>query len=155
MKQAALALLALAATAAASSASPPLAGHPALDRTRAPAPAMKTPLTARLGDPAAGRRIVVDRTVGTCLLCHTGPFPEPHLHGSIGPSLADVGSRLSAGQIRLRLVEPARAEPASVMPSFRATGGLRRVGQPWRGRPILTDQQIEDVVAFLTTLRTP
>ena len=143
-----LALLTLAATAA-SSAPPPLAA------TSDRAPALNTPLTARPGDPAAGRRIVVDRTAGTCLLCHTGPFPDPHLHGSIGPSLADAGSRLSAGQIRLRLVEPARAEPDSVMPSFRATSGLHRVGQPWRGRPILTDQQIEDVVAFLATLRSP
>ena len=118
-------------------------------------PTLDTPLTARPGNPDNGRRIVLDRATSACLLCHSGPFPAPHLQGSIGPSLAGVGSRLSPSEIRLRLVDPARFNPDTVMPAYHVTTGLTRVGQPWQGKPVLTAEQIEDVVAFLTTLREP
>ncbi len=118
-------------------------------------PTLNTPLTARLANPDNGRRIVLDRATSACLLCHSGPFPAPHLQGSIGPSLAGVGSRLSPSEIRLRLVDPARFNPDTVMPAYHVTTGLTRVGQPWQGKPVLTAEQIEDVVAFLTTLREP
>jgi L-cysteine S-thiosulfotransferase len=117
--------------------------------------AIDTPLTSQPGDPARGRGIVESRQLGACLLCHSGPFPEPHLQGSIGPSLAEVGSRLSAGQIRLRLVDARKLNPETVMPPYYVVDGLLRVGQAWRGKPALSAQQIEDVVAFLTTLRAP
>ncbi len=118
-------------------------------------PTIDSPLTASPGNPDHGRRIVLDRATSACLLCHSGPFPAPHLQGSIGPSLAGVGTRLSPGEIRLRLVDPARFNPDTVMPAYHATTGLTRVGQPWQGKPVLTAEQIEDVVAFLTTLREP
>lgn len=105
------------------------------------------------GDPAHGAAIVQDRATSACLLCHSGPFPAPHLQGTIGPLLDGVGSRLSAGEIRLRIAEPARANPDTVMPGYYVTQGLNRVGMPWQGKTILTAQQIEDVVAFLATLR--
>ena len=105
------------------------------------------------GDAARGRAIVMDRAVSACLLCHSGPFPAPHLQGNIGPSLDDAGSRLTADQIRQRLVDPGRTNPDTVMPAYGRTEDLTRVGPAWRGRPILTPAQIEDVVAFLTTLR--
>jgi L-cysteine S-thiosulfotransferase len=114
-----------------------------------------TPLSPDPGDPAAGRRIVLDRAVSACLLCHAGPFPAPHLQGSIGPDLTGVGSRLSAAQIRLRISDPAKLDPDTVMPSYYVKDGLNRVGQAWQGKTILTGQQIEDVVAFLATLRSP
>ena len=117
--------------------------------------ALDTPLTAQPGDPARGRQIVENRQLSACLLCHSGPFPEPHLQGTVGPSLDGVGSRLSSGEIRLRLVDPAKLNPNTVMPSYNAVDGLTRVGQAWRGKPVLTAQQIEDVVAFLATLRAP
>ncbi len=113
------------------------------------------PLTDQPGNAANGRRIVLERTLSACLLCHSGPFPAPHLQGSIGPSLAGVGLRLSPDEIRLRLVDPARFNPDTVMPAYHLTTGLTRVGQPWQGKPVLTAEQIEDVVAFLTTLRDP
>jgi sulfur-oxidizing protein SoxX len=113
------------------------------------------PLTATPGDPEAGRRIVADRALSACLLCHAGPFPAPHLHGGIGPTLEGVGDRLTPGEIRLRLVDPRRANPDTVMPAYFVTEGLHRVGPAWAGKPILTARQIEDVVAFLTTLRDP
>ncbi len=113
------------------------------------------PLTATPGDPEAGRRIVADRALSACLLCHAGPFPAPHLQGGIGPTLEGVGTRLTPGEIRLRLVDPRRVNPDTVMPAYFVTEGLHRVGPAWAGKPILTVRQIEDVVAFLTTLRDP
>jgi len=114
-----------------------------------------TPLTTHQGDSVSGRRIVLDRQLSACLLCHAGPFPAPHLQGTIGPNLDGVGSRLSDGQIRLRVVDAARVNPDTVMPSYYLSTGLNRVGGQWQGRTILTAEQIEDVVAFLTTLRSP
>ena len=119
------------------------------------ADAVDTPLTSQSGDPVRGRQIVENRQTGACLLCHSGPFPEPHLQGTIGPSLAGVGSRLSAGQIRLRLIDAREQNPDTIMPPYYVTDGLNRVGHAWQGRPALNAQQIEDVVAFLTTLREP
>ena len=117
--------------------------------------AMDTPLTAQQGDPARGRLIVENRQVSACLLCHSGPFPQPHLQGTIGPSLDGVGSRLSVGQIRLRLMDARKLNPDTVMPPYYVVDGLNRVGHAWQGRTALSAQQIEDVVAFLTTLRAP
>ena len=117
--------------------------------------AMDTPLTAQPGDPARGGQIVENRQLSACLLCHAGPFPAPHLQGTIGPSLEGVGSRLSAGQIRLRLIDARKLNPDTVMPPYYVVDGLNRAGRAWQGRPALSAQQIEDVVAFLTTLRAP
>jgi sulfur-oxidizing protein SoxX len=111
------------------------------------------PLTGHPGDPARGRQIVMSRQVGTCLLCHTGPFPEERFQGTIGPDLAGVASRLSEAQIRLRLVDAAISNPNTVMPAYYVVDRLSRVGKPWQGRPVLSAEQMEDVVAFLVTLR--
>jgi sulfur-oxidizing protein SoxX len=110
-------------------------------------------LTGRPGDPARGRAVVVNRQVGLCLLCHSGPFPEERFQGTIGPDLAGVGARWSEGQIRLRLVDGRRLNPDTIMPSYYVAEGLTRVAPAWRGKPVITAEQIEDVVAFLTTLR--
>jgi L-cysteine S-thiosulfotransferase len=115
--------------------------------------AIPVPLTAAPGDPARGRTIVATRQVGLCLLCHSGPFPEERFQGDIGPDLRGVGTRLSEGEIRLRLVDSRWINPASIMPSYYRTQGLNRVAPAMRGRPVLTAEQIEDVVAFLTKLR--
>ena len=105
------------------------------------------------GDPARGRAIVADRQVGLCLLCHSGPFPEERFQGTIGPDLNGVAARLSEGQIRLRIVDPSRTNPDSVMPAYFRTEGLARVTPSLRGKPILSAEQIEDVIAFLSTLK--
>ena len=112
-------------------------------------------LTGQPGDPVRGRATVLDLHGSTCLLCHGGPFPEVRFQGTIGPSLAGVGDRLSEGQIRLRLVDASVANPETVMPRFYAVTGLTRVAAAYAGRPVLEAGQIEDVVAFLTTLRGP
>lgn len=115
--------------------------------------AIPAPLTATPGDAARGRAIVTSRQTGLCLLCHGGPFPEERFQGNVATSLAGAGSRSTAGQLRLRIVDSRRLNPASPMPAFHRTEGLQRVGPAWRGQPILDAQQVEDVVAFLQTLR--
>ena len=110
-------------------------------------------LTGTKGDSARGRSIIANRQVGLCLLCHSGPFPEERFQGTIGPDLNGVAARLSEGQIRLRIVDPARTNADSVMPSYFRTEGLTRVAPSLRGKPILSAEQIEDVVAFLMTLK--
>jgi len=105
------------------------------------------------GDAARGRAIVTQRQAGLCLLCHSGPFPEERFQGTLAPDLAGVGSRWSEGQLRLRVVDSRRANPATLMPSYHRVDGLTRVGAPWSGRPVLTPQEVEDVVALLRTLR--
>jgi L-cysteine S-thiosulfotransferase len=110
-------------------------------------------LTGAAGDPAAGRKIVLDRHVGLCLLCHSGPFPEERFQGELAPNLSGVGARLSAGQIRLRIVDASRVNPNTIMPPYFRTDNLQRVAPAHRGKTVLTAQQIEDVVAFLVTLK--
>ena len=115
--------------------------------------AIPASLTGRDGDPARGRTIVLDRRLGGCLLCHNGPFPEEKFQGTLAPDLSGSGSQWSAGQLRLRLVDASRLNPDTVMPPYYRVDDLSRVGKSWAGQPILTAEQIEDVVAFLETLR--
>jgi sulfur-oxidizing protein SoxX len=115
--------------------------------------AIPVPLTDKPGDPARGRAIVASRQVGLCLLCHAGPFPEEKFQGNLAPNLTGAGSRWTEGQLRLRLVDARRINPATIMPPYYRVDDLTRVGASWRGKPVLTAEQIEDVVAFLATLR--
>jgi sulfur-oxidizing protein SoxX len=109
-------------------------------------------LTGAKGDPARGRAIVANRQVGLCLLCHSGPFPEERFQGNLAPDLRGAGTRSSEGQLRARIVDSGRMNPATIMPAYHRTDGLVRVAPAWRGKPILSAEQIEDVVAFLKTL---
>ena len=111
------------------------------------------PLTSQPGDVARGRAIVVQRQVGTCLLCHSGPFAEERTPGNVAASLAGAGSRWTAAQLRLRIADARRVNPSSVMPSFSSRDANQRVGAAWAGKTILDAQQVEDVVAFLLTLK--
>jgi len=115
--------------------------------------AIPVSLTGAPGDPARGRAIVASRQTGLCLLCHSGPFPDERFQGTLAPDLSGAGSRSSEGQLRLRMVDSTRVNPATIMPSYYRIEGLTRVGQAWQGRPVLSAEQIEDVVAFLATLR--
>ncbi|WP_044538509.1 sulfur oxidation c-type cytochrome SoxX [Bradyrhizobium sp. LTSP885] len=109
-------------------------------------------LTGTKGDVTRGRALIVERS-STCILCHSGPFPEQAFQGDLAPSLAGSGGRWSEGQLRLRLVDASRLNAATIMPSYYRVDGLTRVGTSWRGRPILSAEQIEDIVAYLATLR--
>jgi len=110
-------------------------------------------LTGAPGDPVRGRVIVASRQVGLCLLCHSGPFPEERFQGELAPDLRGAGARWSEGQLRLRIVDSSRINPASIMPAYHRTDGLTRVAPAFRSKPILSAEQIEDVVAYLTTLK--
>lgn len=109
-------------------------------------------LEGAVGDATRGRAIVASRQTGLCLLCHSGPIPEERFQGNLAPDLAGAGKRWSADQLRLRLVDPRRLNPDSIMPAYYRTEGLTRVGLAWQGKPLLSAQQIEDVVAYLVTL---
>jgi L-cysteine S-thiosulfotransferase len=115
--------------------------------------AIPNPLTGAPGDPVRGRAIVADRGRGLCLLCHPAPIPEERFQGNLAPSLAGVGARLTPGQLRLRLVDSRRLNPDSLMPAYFSTAGLVGVADAWQERPILRAEEIEDVVAYLATLK--
>lgn len=116
---------------------------------------MPSPLTDTPGDATRGRAIVANRQLGLCLLCHTGPIPEERFQGSLAPDLGGAGSRWSAAQLRARLVDPGRFNPNTIMPAYYKTEGLNRVQPALQGKTILNAQQIEDVVAYLQTLKSP
>jgi sulfur-oxidizing protein SoxX len=109
-------------------------------------------LTGAPGDASRGRALVLDRT-STCILCHSGPFPETRFQGDLAPSLATAGNRWTTSQLRLRLVDASKFNPATIMPSYYRIDGLERVAPAWRGKPILSAAQIEDIVAFLSAQR--
>lgn len=111
------------------------------------------PLSATPGDPARGRAIVADRQKGLCVLCHSGPFPEVRFQGNLAPDLAGAGARWDEGQLRLRIVDSARLDPQTIMPSYHRIDGLTRVAAQFSGKPIFTADEVEDVVAYLVTLK--
>jgi L-cysteine S-thiosulfotransferase len=115
--------------------------------------AIVEPLQGLTGDAARGRTIVANRQVGLCLLCHAAPIPEERFQGNLSSSLAGVGSRASDGQLRMRLVDARKLNPATIMPSYYRAENLMRVSPALQGRTIFSAQQIEDVVAYLLTLR--
>ena len=115
--------------------------------------AVAGPLTSAPGNADDGRAIVVNRQLGLCLLCHSGPLPEERFQGTLAPSLAGAGTRWSAEQLRLRIMDARQLNPQSIMPAYYSIEGLTRVSPNLQGRTILNAQQIEDVVAFLVTLK--
>ncbi len=115
--------------------------------------AIPASLTGRPGDAARGRAIVANRSTGLCLLCHSGPIAEERFQGDIAPSLAGAGSRWSEGQLRLRIVDGSRLNADTIMPAYYRTGGLQRVARTFEGKTILSAAQVEDVVAYLVTLK--
>ncbi|HYD04448.1 MAG TPA: sulfur oxidation c-type cytochrome SoxX [Reyranella sp.] len=114
---------------------------------------MPRSLTGKPGDPARGRAIVANRTVGLCLLCHNAPIPEERFQGNLAPSLAGAGSRATPAQLRLRVVDASRLNPDTIMPPYYRLDGLERVARNFQDRTILTAEQVEDVVAYLATLK--
>ena len=115
--------------------------------------AIPASLTGTPGDAERGQKIVTNRMVGLCLLCHSGPYPQERFQGNMAPDLKGAGSRSTEGQLRLRIVDGSRINPDTIMPPYYRVEGLTRVAPGFRGKPILTAEQIEDVVAYLMTLR--
>lgn len=115
--------------------------------------AIPASLSGAPGDAERGEKIVTNRQVGLCLLCHSGPYPQERFQGTIAPDLKGAGARWNKGQLRLRIVDAARVNPQTIMPPYYRTDGLNRVAPAFRGKPILSAEQIEDVVAHLMTLK--
>ena len=115
--------------------------------------AIRLPLGGLIGDPARGRMIVLNRQKSFCLLCHSGPFPEERFQGDLAPSLAGAGQRASEGQLRLRMVDSQKVNATSIMPAYHRVDLLSRVAPAFSAKPILTAQEIEDVVALLKGLK--
>jgi sulfur-oxidizing protein SoxX len=111
-------------------------------------------LTAVPADPANGRRVAMNRESGDCVLCHALPdMPASSVHGNVGPPLAGAGSRLNAAELRMRIVDPTRLNPDSVMPAYYRVERLTQVASAYRGIPGLTAREVEDVIAYLQGLR--
>ena len=115
--------------------------------------AIPASLTGAPGDAERGEKIVTNRQVGLCLLCHAGPYPQERFQGTMAPDLKGAGTRSTEGQLRLRIVDASRINRETIMPPYYRVDGLTRVSPGYRGKPILTAEQIEDVVAYLMTLR--
>lgn len=129
------------------------AANPPLAAFEVVGDAIARPLAPGTGDVSRGRRIVIDREVGNCLICHHVPEQSERFQGDLGPDLAGVGNRLSAAQLRLRVVDQTRLNPASIMPAYYRIDGLARVAERYAGKPVLTAEQVEDVVAYLASLK--
>jgi sulfur-oxidizing protein SoxX len=110
-------------------------------------------LTGQPGDPERGHKIVANRSVGLCLLCHTAPIPEERFQGNLAPNLAGTGGRWTTGQLRMRMVDASRLNADTIMPPYYRLTGLQRVAHGFRDKPILSAEQIEDVVAYLASLK--
>lgn len=123
-----------------------------LEAYRVEGDAIPASLGSATGDPARGREVMTGRDAN-CLLCHAVAETGVRFMGDIAPPLSGVGAHLSAGQLRLRIVDQSRLNPDTVMPSYYKVDGLVRVAPAYRGKPVLTAQQIEDVVAYLKTLK--
>lgn len=116
--------------------------------------AIKDPLCGLAGDVQRGSEIATDSGRGNCLACHQLPIPGIEAYGTIGPPLAGIASRLSVPMIRLRVVDSRNINPMSIMPGYyRDPRLINRPGKQYRGRTFLTAQQVEDVIAYLATLK--
>ena len=144
----ALGVAAMVAGLCATAAAEELAAFKVVDESSIPAS-----LTGKPGDAAKGRDVVINRKQGNCLGCHEMPIPEQSFHGKVGPDLAGVAGRYSEGEIRLRVVDPKVLNAATIMPAFYRIEGLHRVDKKFAGKPILSAAEVEDVVAYLMTLK--
>ncbi len=111
--------------------------------------------SAHAGDVDRGRALVADRTQSLCLLCHALTAAGDANQGNLAPPLDAVATRLNAKGLRERIADMRRFNPNTVMPPFRSTEGLRDVAPAWQGRAALTEQQLDDIVAYLGTLAQP
>ena len=144
----ALALPVSAPALAASAAAATAAAEPEAAGTALAAPAAPDPAAI-----ARGAALVASRSQGLCVLCHALPGQPPTEQGTLGPPLAGVGARLSAAQLRERLLAPERFNPGTVMPAYGRSTGLQQVAAGRRGQPLLDAAQIDDVLAWLVSQR--
>ncbi len=112
------------------------------------------PIGGKRGNAERGRQLSTERAKGNCIACHVLPIPEAEFPGELGPPLTGVGQRLSEGEIRLRVVDSKQINPLTIMPGYyRDPKYLNHVKKKFRGKTLLTAQEVEDLVAYLVTLR--
>jgi L-cysteine S-thiosulfotransferase len=115
---------------------------------------IRQPLCGLTGDSVRGKAIVSDSQLGNCLACHQLPIEGIEAYGTLAPPLVGIGARLNAAQIRLRVVDSRNVNPQSIMPGFyRDPRLINRPAARYRGKTFLSAQQVEDVIAYLVTLR--
>jgi len=111
-------------------------------------------LTAQAGDPAAGRKVFMNRKQGNCLACHANEdMRDQSFHGEVGPALDGVADRWEAAELRGIVVNSKMMFEGTIMPAFYKDGGFERNLKKFQGKSILNAQQVEDVVAYLLTLK--
>lgn len=116
--------------------------------------AIKKPFGGFNGNAQRGRKIVINKDKGNCLACHSLPIPEEPFHGTVGPPLQGIASRYTEGQIRLRIADEQKVIPTTIMPGFyKDPKENNRVDDNFWGKPVLTAQEAEDVIAYLMTLK--
>jgi len=113
---------------------------------------IRTPLANSAPDAERGRKILVSRD-SNCILCHAVPESGERFYGNLAPPLSGIGKRLSAAQLRARIVDPLYFNKETIMPAYFRVDGLNRVAETYRGKPVLSAEQIEDVIAYLLTLQ--
>ena len=115
--------------------------------------AIEKSLTGKPGNSINGKKIAIKRKKGNCLACHAMPIPDQQFHGEVGPDLSGVASRYSAGELRARIVNPKLINASTIMPAFLKSQGLHRSLDKFKGKTILSAQEIEDVISYLMTLK--
>lgn len=111
-------------------------------------------LSGAPGDAASGAKVFANRKQGNCLACHqNGDMPDALFQGEIGPSLDDVGNRWEEAELRGIVANAKKVFEGTIMPGFYRGEGYVRPLEKFAGKPILTAQQVEDVVAYLMTLK--
>ncbi len=141
------AVLALAATAAIAEGIKPMA-------VSFKNGAVEAPLTSQAGDAVEGRKVFANRKQGNCLACHmNADLSEESFHGEVGPPLDGVGDRWEVAELRGIVTNAKMMFEGTIMPAFYIDSGYTRPLDDFAGKSILTAQQVEDVVAYLTTLK--
>ncbi|MBV7379154.1 sulfur oxidation c-type cytochrome SoxX [Maritimibacter dapengensis] len=158
MKRTILALAAVSLTAGAAQAAEIAPGEVEFDGYEVTASLTETP-----GDPEKGREIVTNKSMGNCVSCHAAEaYSDVPFHGEVGPILDGAGDRWTEAELRGIVSNAKMAFEGTVMPAFYKVDGFTRLGDAFTGKawpegepvtPLLTAQEIEDVVAYLLTLK--
>ncbi|NQY98331.1 MAG: sulfur oxidation c-type cytochrome SoxX [Henriciella sp.] len=123
---------------------------PLIQNSQITGDAIEQPLTAVPGDPESGQTLFTSRDEGHCVLCHQIDGLDAEFQGNVGPDLTLVGDRLSSSQLRLRIVDYQLVQPGALMPSYYRNHDLYQVGEAFRGETILSAQDVEDIVVYLS-----
>ncbi|WP_299690524.1 sulfur oxidation c-type cytochrome SoxX [uncultured Tateyamaria sp.] len=111
-------------------------------------------LTGQAGDAVEGRKVFANRKQGNCLACHTNAdLSEESFHGEVGPPMDGVADRWTQAELRGIVTNSKMMFEGTIMPAFYVDAGYTRPLDDFAGQSILTAQQVEDVVAYLMTLK--